>query len=99
MKDMRDSTIDATYYFEYVLETYNKYVEKLMFKTCEIWYEYSIFLQIQNDFECFREDIDSDINFCNNDDELCFEGDDCNYPVCYEQGLSYPFVCTQVLVK
>jgi len=29
---------DATYYFEYVLETYNNYVQKLMHKTCEIYY-------------------------------------------------------------
>lgn len=78
----------SSYYFEYVLETYNDYVMKLMFKTCEIYYNQLILNEIQYEFDCLRASIENDDDFCNNENELCFENQDCKDPICYENGLN-----------
>jgi len=73
----------ATYFFEYVLDSYNQYVQKLMHKTCAVHFEQEMIDAIEREFDCLRASLETDPNFCNGDNELCFEQQkDCDAPIC-----------------
>jgi len=87
-----------TYYFEYVLQRYNEFVAALMYKTCEIHFQNEILESIRQEFECFRCSLETDKNFCNDENELCFEDEkdekgECPTTSICSNGLSFPDPC------
>jgi len=94
---------DYTYYFEYVLERYNQFVAALMHKTCEIHVQNEILESLRNEFECFRCSLETDENFCNKENELCFEDEKvdgkCPSTSICSKGLSFQDPCAQCKSK
>ncbi|CBY40813.1 unnamed protein product [Oikopleura dioica] len=82
MMDVNERLIAKTFYFEYVLETYEAYVDYLMHLTCAVHYNEEIMIYLRDEFEEIKEEIANGEDFCNGPGESCFEGEDCSFGTC-----------------
>jgi len=82
MMDIKNEVLVQTYYYEFILEQYNLYTEKLMHYTCNAYYQEQILSSIQERFDELTASIEINVNYCNGDNELCFEGDNCEETFC-----------------
>lgn len=95
MMDIKNEVLVQTYYYEFILEQYNLYTTKLMHYTCNgslpifvsritflAYYQEQILSSIKERFDELTESIEINVNYCNGENELCFEDDNCEETFC-----------------